>query len=213
MVDETEFLLEEAIDSMERRAARVERRTDDALASFAEMFEKNEARRERERASVATLTEKLSEIETRLGDNDQSPIKGALARLEARLETIGRRTVAEAAVKQNVQALGSEPGEEGADPIRRLEEKLNAVLDAVSTRPTPQTPPLAEAPRPSPLPRPAKHRNVSVAWAMRSPKSPTASVISTTRMRVPSLWRRVTASGPLPTRCPVSIKPHRIRRC
>ncbi len=136
-MEETEFLLEEAIASMEHRAMRAERRTDEALASFAELLEKNEARRDLERTTVNTLSQKLSAIESRLGDDDKNPIKGALARLEARLETIGRRTAAEAVVKQSVQAtspVADKPVDTG-EPIRRLEEKLNAVLEAVSARP------------------------------------------------------------------------------
>ena len=137
MVEETDFLLEEAIDAMERRALRAERRTDDALASFAEMLEKNEARRDRERTSVNILSQKLSDIESRLGEHDQSPIKGALARLEARLDTIGRRTVAEAGVKESAKPTnsGEDKTADTSEPIRRLEEKLNAVLDAVVARP------------------------------------------------------------------------------
>ena len=140
-IEDTEFLLEEAIDAMERRALRAERRTDNALASFAEILEKNEARRDRERTSVNILSEKLSDIESRLGEHDKSPIKGALARLEARLETIGRRTAAEAAVKQSAKPAGGidDQAADIGEPIRRLEEKLNAVLDAVSARPAPLT--------------------------------------------------------------------------
>ena len=137
MIEETEVLLEEAIGSMERRAQRAERRTDDALASFAQMLEKNEASRERERSSVTALSQKLSDIESRLGKHDPSPIKGALARLEARLDTIGRQSAAEAAVKQSAKPAVEDKAVDSDEPIRRLEQKLNAVLDAVTTRAAP----------------------------------------------------------------------------
>ena len=139
MIEETEFLLEEAIDAMEHRALRSERRTDDALASLTKMLEKNEARRDRERESVTVLTQKLSDIETRLSQGaDESPIKGALARLEARLDTIGRRDTAEAAARDSAGPAGRTSFDktiETSEPLRRLETKLNAVLDAVAANP------------------------------------------------------------------------------
>ena len=122
--DPTELLLDEAIEAMERRTQQTERRTDDALASVARLIETSEARRERERVGVADLARKLGNIESRLADHDPNPIHGALARLEARLEQIGRRTEAAPTV-----AARSEPD--------RLEDKLNAVLDALSRRQPP----------------------------------------------------------------------------
>ena len=148
--DDTEFLLDDAIETMNRRAARAERRTDSALASFADMLEANEAKRERERDAVSDLSRKLSTIESKLTDRidgaDQSPIKGALARLEARLETIGRRANAETDVKKSAVAFGADVGVPGAEPIRRLEDKLNSILEAVATRP-PATQPESHIPQ------------------------------------------------------------------
>lgn len=143
LIEETEFLLEEAIDTMERRALQAERRTADALASFAKLLEDNEAKRDRERESVTALTQKLSDIEGRLADRDQSPVKGALARLEARLDSIGRRGVAEANARQNAVPAPTEKPVENTEPIRRLEEKLNSILEAVNTRPATQAAPVA----------------------------------------------------------------------
>ncbi len=142
-VEETEFLLEEAIDVIERRAQRAETRTDHALASFAKMLEGNEAKRDREREAVLAMGQKLAEIETRLSTapaaNDQAPIKGALARLEARLDTITRRGMAETAAKQNaaaaVTAAAAEPQVDAGEPLRRLEEKVNSILQVVAQQP------------------------------------------------------------------------------
>ena len=150
-MDETDYLLEDAIASMERRSARAERRTDSAFASLAEMLEANEERRERERDAVSELSRKLSTIETKLGGADENPIKGALARLEARLDTIGRRGAAETEAHQNTFGVVTGDGEE---PLRRLEDKLNSILDAVAGRPAGQASPVAisAARGPAPLP-------------------------------------------------------------
>ena len=129
--EETELLLDDAIEAMEHRAQRAERRTDDALASFTRLLETNETRREQERVGVESLAHKLSDIEAKLSDRDESPIKGALARLEARLDQIGRRSEAEARARQ--QAPTSSTPE--ASELRRLEAKLNSVLEAVAQKP------------------------------------------------------------------------------
>ena len=110
----------EVVAAIEARAQRSERRTEDALASVARYLESAEARRTREQVGVATLAERLADIESRIATQDTNPIKGALARLEARLEQIGLRNETEARAPQA-----------GSD---RLEQKLNAVLDALSTR-------------------------------------------------------------------------------
>ena len=133
-IETTELLLEEAIDAMERRAIRAERQTDNALQSFSKLLERNEANRDRERDSVSTLAQKLSDIEARLVDRlgtpEENPIKGALARLEARLDTIGRRGAAESQAKSLMTQGPSVP----AEPFQRLEEKLNSIFDALHTR-------------------------------------------------------------------------------
>ncbi|VVB47549.1 putative Sel1 repeat protein [Beijerinckiaceae bacterium RH AL1] len=116
----------EAVAALEARSQRSERRTEDALATVARYLESAEARRTREQAGVDTLAERLADIESRLAAQDPNPIKGALARLEARLEQIGLRNEAEA------RAPRSEPA-----PVERLEHKLNAVLEALSARPAP----------------------------------------------------------------------------
>ena len=135
-VEATEFLLEEAIDAMERRALRAERHTDNALQSFTKLLERNEAHRERERDSVTVLAQKLSDIESRLTDRlgqaDENPIKGALARLEARLDTIGRRGVAETSAR--LQASVVAPPVATPEPFQRLEEKLNSLIQVVQAR-------------------------------------------------------------------------------
>ena len=117
--------LVEAVAAMEARSQRAERRTDDALATVARYLKSAEARRTREEAGVETLSERLTDIESRLASQNQNPIKGALARLEARLEQIGLRSDVDA------RPLRSETA-----PVERLEHKLNAVLDALSTRPS-----------------------------------------------------------------------------
>ncbi len=147
--EETDFLLEKAIDAVEHRAQRVEKRTDNALASFAKMLEANEAKRDREREAVLAMGQKLSAIETRLsaGPVDDGPIKGALARLEARLDTISRRAAAETATRQ--EASTSFPQAGAGEPLRRLEEKVNSILHVVARQQ--EMAPLAAADAAEPL--------------------------------------------------------------
>ena len=119
----TEDDVVDAVAAMEARARQSDRRTEDAFASVTRYLESIEARRAREQAGVATLSERLSDIETRLATRDPDPIKGALARLEARLEQIGLRREAEADAARS-----------GPVPVDRLEQKLNAVLAALTPR-------------------------------------------------------------------------------
>lgn len=131
----TDPVLEEAIEAMERRALRAERRADEAMQSVNELLRRNETRRDHERESVADFAQKLTNIETRLTNGfaqaEDNPIKGALARLEARLDRIGRRGAAEASVRPQPGAAESPALPE---PLQRLEDKLNTILDAVHGR-------------------------------------------------------------------------------
>ena len=133
--DEGDNLLESAVSDMERRAVRTERRTDQALASMAKLLEETEARREQEYGDVVALTRKLGKLENTLAQRfaaaADNPIKGSLARLEARLDAIGRRGAAEIAAHQSAV---SERTPEAIEPIRRLEEKLNTIIEAVQPR-------------------------------------------------------------------------------
>ena len=101
------------------------------------MMKDSEARRNQERVAVDSLAQQLSSLEAKLterfAESESSPVKGSLARLEARLETIAKRSSAETAVLH--QAASLDPVVDGAAPIRRLEEKLNSLLDAVGARP------------------------------------------------------------------------------
>ncbi len=128
--------LEVALETLQRRALRSERRTDHVLASIADIMETSEARRSQERDAVNALTEKMASLETKLTDRHvagDSPIRGALARLEARLDIIGKRSAAESAAVKNGAAL-AQPGPD-AGSVRRLEDKLNAILEAVQIQP------------------------------------------------------------------------------
>ena len=132
--DEHDDLLESAVTAMERRAVRTERRTDQALASMAKLLEETEARREQEYGDVAALTRKLGKLESTLSQRfaavAENPIKGSLARLEARLDAIGRRGAAEMAARDSA-VVDRIP--DAIEPIRRLEDKLNTILEAVQS--------------------------------------------------------------------------------
>jgi localization factor PodJL len=119
----TESLLEEAIKAMERRAIRAEQHTENALQSFTKLLERNEAERHKERDSVTILAQKLSDIEARLtnrfAQSDDNPIKGALARLEARLDTIGRRPTVDPSPSPESAPISQGPT---AETYRRIDE-------------------------------------------------------------------------------------------
>lgn len=143
---DTEALLEEAYESMDRHAQRAERKADKALASFATISETTETKRDDERDMFTALSRKLSDMEARLKDRvvEDNPIKGALARLEARLDTMSRRgpelparAVAPLPVVAPLPIQASVEAARGSDdePIRRLEAKLNSVLEAVTAKP------------------------------------------------------------------------------
>ena len=171
----------EVVAAIEARAQRTERRTEDALASVARYLETAEARRTREQAGVATLAERLSDIESRLVSQDANPIKGALARLEARLEQIGLRNETDSRAPRGDSA-----------PVDRLELKLNAVLDALSTRPSAQASSIAMAAaqeRALPPELPLKRRRLGDAIAeiadrqrsLETPAAKSAGLFGTTR--------------------------------
>ena len=138
--DDGDDLLESAVAAMERRSDRAERRTGQALASMAKLLEETQARREHEYGNVAALTRKLGELESmsqRFAAAADNPIKSSLARLEARLDAIGKRGAAEAAARR---AAGPGSAPEEIEPVRRLEEKLNRILEAVQPQRAPEAP-------------------------------------------------------------------------
>lgn len=126
---------EDGYDRRYARDGRNARRTSDTLTSFADLLERNEMRRSQERDAVGALTEKLASLESKLTARYESgdhPVKGALARLEARLDSIGRRDAAETMVRANAgQAARTAP----AASVSRLEEKLDSILQAVHEGP------------------------------------------------------------------------------
>lgn len=89
-----EYLLDDAIEAMERRAARAERKSERALASIERLIESDGDRQDGDQEMFAALARKMAEMEARITHRvagDQKPIKGALTRLEARLEAMSRR--------------------------------------------------------------------------------------------------------------------------
>ncbi len=167
--NDDEDLLEEAFQAMERRAVRSERRTKDALSSFAKMLESNEQKRERERQSIVELTRKLSTIESTLIDRAkavENPIKGSLARLEARLEMIGRRGAAEASTR--LDQIEPEERATSPDPLRPLEDASNPTLELFSSSTRP-------APAPGPVAAATNDRASRVGTALAAPVAPRAS--------------------------------------
>ena len=97
---------EDSYDRGYARDGRSARRTSDTLTSFADLLERNEMRRSQERDAVGALTEKLASLESKLtaryeaGDH---PVRGALARLEARLDSIARSAHSTTAISHSNQ--------------------------------------------------------------------------------------------------------------
>jgi len=145
---EREPLLEAAIKAFERRAAKTQKQAAEALDAMAQMLDAGDEQREvlekfdkrlkgieaglAHRVGEApqdvftTLNQRLTGIEAGLArqsaEDGHQPIKGALARLEARLDSMGRsgRPASSASHPSEDQAL-----------IGRLESKLNKILAAV----------------------------------------------------------------------------------
>lgn len=145
-LETTELLLEDAIAAMEQRAQRAEQHADHALQSVTRLIERTEAERERERDSMNVLAQKLTDIEARLkdrfADTDDVPIQGAIARLEARIDTIGRPSESLRRSLAERRAAPAAPApQNGASRYQsRLQEKLESVLQGTTT-PLPVPPP------------------------------------------------------------------------
>ncbi len=134
-------VVSDAVEGGHLAARQAERRTekrgmDETLASLAAMMQTSEERRAQEREAVDALARTMASLEAKITErmtSGESPIKGALARLEARLDIIGKRSEAENAVRHGIHAPEPDPD---ADGVRRLEGKLNTILDAIRFQPT-----------------------------------------------------------------------------
>ena len=164
-----ESAVEDMLAGLERRMARTQRQTDAALASVSDLLDSSENRHDAQRAAFADLAERLGEIEehvtTRQGGEDGlKPIRGALARLETRLETLTRRNdalqpeavAAELAAGNRVAQSLLSPGVRaeaavGPEAIERLERKLNTILTAIGPRQLAADPTGAVRPEQTPL--------------------------------------------------------------
>lgn len=145
-LEATELLLEDAIAAMEQRAQRAEQHADHALQSVTRLIERTEAERERERDSMNVLAQKLTDIEARLkdrfADTDDVPIQGAIARLEARIDTIGRpsESLRQSLAERRTAPAAPAPQKGASRYQSRLQEKLESVLQGTTT-PVPVPPP------------------------------------------------------------------------
>ncbi len=90
--DDAEALIEDALASFERRANRGQEKTARALADVAELIETSQGRRDREGRALESISQRLAEIEQRVGrgadEGDYRPIRGALSRLESGLGSL-----------------------------------------------------------------------------------------------------------------------------
>jgi localization factor PodJL len=111
---DAEALLESAVELFEKRTAKSQRQTADALASVARIVEAN--------------------------DNGAKALKSALSRLEMRLDTIARHAEPEPRKGASAVPLGSSARLDN-ERMGRLESKLNSILAAVKSEPLAQTGP------------------------------------------------------------------------
>ncbi len=199
-------LLESAVAAMERRTARTERRTDQALASMAKLLEETQARREQEYGDVAALTRKLGELESNLAQRfaaaADNPIKGSLARLEARLDAIGKRGAAEASARQSA-VVDKAPGSDRADPSARGEAQHDPRSGAAArarrafARRLPRWPPSrlrrSRAAAASVTPSPTS-RGASACWRSRPTRTAPRHVRSAVPARRPDAAEAMVAS-------------------
>ena len=121
-----------------RRSGHSELRTEEALQSIGKMMETSEARRLRESEAISELSQKLAFLEAKLTQQfaiSDNPMKGALARLEARVDLIGKRNAAEAQARARAIAVERRISED-TETVQRLEDKLNSILHAVQVRPS-----------------------------------------------------------------------------
>ena len=181
-----EDLLEEAFQAMEMRALRAERRTKEALTSFAKLLDTNEQKREQERQSIVDLAKKLTTLESTLVDRakvEDNPIRGSLARLEARLEVIGRRSAEEAVARAISPVSANEPATRPASALPR-DEALPATPAPVPAM-TPASPALSIPAVPTAASRggeslaqaapPATRPSMREAGALQAARRPLAS--------------------------------------
>ena len=174
-LENMELQIEQTTELFERRCAKTQKTADAALTAVRDLVESSETQHEAQRAAFDQLFDRLNNFErhfaTRPPDDNLKPIRRALARLEAGLDsaTRGRRSdsdsCADAPAHRSHPALhnvssasnGLEPilpaptmaVATQADDVRRLEEKLNSVLQAILSKPhvppTPEYAPRAEA--------------------------------------------------------------------
>jgi localization factor PodJL len=102
---DAEALLESAVSLFEKRTAKSQKQTAEALASVARIVEAN--------------------------DNGAKALKSALTRLEMRLDTIARRPEPE----PRKVIVPERPSRLEAERMNRLETKLNSILEAVKSEP------------------------------------------------------------------------------
>lgn len=92
--DDAESLIESALEAYDRRASRGQDKTARALAEMVDVIESAQSNRNREGRTLQSISRRLAEIEqkvTRGGDDVRlKPIRGALSRLENRIEGLSR---------------------------------------------------------------------------------------------------------------------------
>ncbi len=126
--DAADALLEDAIRAFESRASRSQEKTARALAEVAELIQSSNSRSEREGQTLKSISRRLAEIENRVarGGDDQAyrPIRGALSRLEDRLETLTKRS------------------EAAPDPsgLRDIDAKLSEIAEQLDRKPPERVP-------------------------------------------------------------------------
>jgi localization factor PodJL len=209
---DAEALLEKAVAAFETRAGRVEARTARALSDVAERIESAESERA---VMLAQVDSRLADLETHLRkkarSTDVEPLRGALDRLESRIEDLASR----------------EPEPRDDETLRKLDRKLSNILARVESA---ETAPAAERDehfarlekrfdallarldRPAPsrtvAPNPTRHADLQGAIAEISARQRALDGAPASRPQAAPTAALSSSAGPAPiARTPVSSAP------
>jgi localization factor PodJL len=216
-----EALLENAIAAFDRRAQRSNERAARALSDVAELIETSHQTRRRDDTALASISERLAQIERRVTraaeTNTARPLRDALERLEARIETLARRPAP--APEPAPSPRDREPQVPAAGPTDARIAEIEARLAALNAAPAAAKRPLAtmiaevarrqreldgDAPmRPAPLPvTPVPVAPVPVAKA--EPVVPPQAVPTATELRLSALIERLEKAAAAPVPAPIA---------
>ena len=164
---DAERLLENAIAAFDRRANRSSERTARALAEVAELIDAGHRDRDRDDKALATIADRLSDIERRVAREPAPPrtdrsIQDALVRLERRIEKLAQRPAPEARADfaaPKPEPMPAPPPEPVRAPVQPEPVHVAPPRDVVHAAPP------REPVHVAPQPQPANRRPLAAAIA------------------------------------------------